>query len=36
VKSDGTVLETYSVIPEITTRGPSRRKGASGSYPSIY
>jgi len=36
LKSDGTVVDTYSVIPEITTSASSRRRGASGSHPRIY
>ncbi len=38
VKSDGTVLDTYTVIPEVTTRtgASSRRNTTSPSFPSIY
>ena len=38
VKADGTLLDTYTVIPELTTRtgSTSRRKGVGASHPSIY
>ena len=36
VKSDGTVLDTYTVIPELTTSASSRRSTPGTSYPSIY
>lgn len=36
--TDGTALDTYSVIPELitSTGATGRRRGASGSHPAIY